>query len=179
MPEPRKRNGRKPTALTKSRDKAVADAGGLDVLYAHLAAGQSINAICKAIGLPVDMASYKTVHELMTRDRERYDAARRESADAHAELAGAVYGEEAPESTAKAKWLHDRSGWHRWMSDLYSGRLDKSNAGVTLNIGALHLEALKASGSIRNLEARRVPMSAADRMLESGQVVEAEVEVLE
>jgi hypothetical protein len=175
----RSRNGRKATELTKARDKAVAEAGGLDALYAHLAAGQSINAICKAIGLPVGMASYKTVHELMTRDRERYDAARRESADAHAELAGAVYGEEAPESTAKARWLHDRSGWHRWMSDLYSGRLDKSNTSVTLNIGQLHLEALKASGSVHNLTSRRIPMSAADRLLESGQVVEADVEVVE
>lgn len=141
------------TALTKARDAAVAEAGGVEVLYGYVEAGLSMTQIADRIGLdvPAEKARW-TIRDLLRRDSERYDAAKEASAEAHMQMAGAVYGDEAPTSTADAKWRNDRSGWHRWMAELRSGLREKGSVNVNVDIGQLHLDALRQLGSMPTRE---------------------------
>jgi hypothetical protein len=142
------------TALTRSRDAAIAEVGE-EAVYDMVATGMTHREIANALGLDGDKHNaQRAVAKWLRRDPDRYEAAKRASVDAIAEKAGEVYGEEAPESTADAKWRNDRSGYFRWLAELRSG-VNRNGINVNLDIGALHLDALKRAGSMEGAQQER------------------------
>lgn len=165
------------TALTRKRDTAIANLeGGDDALYGMVAAGMSLRAISNELGLDgADSNTRAAVYQYLRRDMARYDEARRLSAESHAEMAGEVYGDTAPETTADAKWRNDKSAWHRWMAETRDPSL-RGKAGVEVNvdIGQLHLDALRAGG---RLELNPDLVSREDvRRPSAARVLQAEIE---
>jgi hypothetical protein len=102
-----------------------------------------------ATALGLDGSDYTTQQAIRTylrRDPDRYEEAKRESAESLAERAGEVYGDEAPTTSADAKWRNDKSGWYRWMAETRDPSIRQAGVSVNVDIGSLHLDALRASG---------------------------------
>jgi hypothetical protein len=165
--------GKSATAVTIARDRAIEKAGGLDAVYAMAGAGMSMPEICAELGIDTGRVSSHAVRQLLKRDPDRWAAAKEDSADALAEKALEALGTEEPATTAAARWRSDKSGWYRWMSEVRGGL--KGQGGVTINIGALHLEALKAAGSRQVIQTQRGPADATKAFLEAGKIVDAEI----
>lgn len=132
------------TNLTKSRDMAVEAAGGVDAIYPLVAAGLSMTEVAKEIGLDGTAREGEALRQLLRRDETRWGEARRDSADAISEKAD-TYGDEAPVTSADAKWRNDRSGYFRWLTEFRADLLGQP--GVQINIGLEHLQALKEANA--------------------------------
>lgn len=157
----RRRPGPK-SAISDARDAALAPLGGVDALYDFVAAGMTFGEICKELGLPNDAQHQQSLRKLARRDPQRYDEAKQQSVERLQEKAGEVYGETAPVTSADAKWRNDRSNYYRWLAEWRGGILEKSAVAVNVDIGQLHLEALRAAGSRTTTEQRRaIPNAAA------------------
>lgn len=141
------------TALTRSLKAAVAEAGGREALYEMVAGGLSAREIAGALGLErTDERAQWAIYRELRKDMESYDEARRASAHAHAERAGEIfemYGEKPDTglTSAQAKLMADKAGWHKWMAEMRSGQ---SAGGVNINVdlGQLYLGALREKGSM-------------------------------
>jgi hypothetical protein len=136
----------KPKVPTKTRDAAIKKAGGLEALYDMVAAGMSSREICQALDLPADAVVQRNVRRLLEADQTKYAAAKCASAESLAEKAAEMYGDTAPETSADAKWRNDRAGHMRWMAELRAGLIGKG-ATVQIDIGQLHMEAMRASSA--------------------------------
>lgn len=134
------------TALSRSVRSAVAEAGGDETLYGFVEAGRSASEILDALGLDRTEEGTWVVYRLLNSNPERYEEAKRISADALAERAFELYGEDTPETSADAKWRNDRAGHMRWLAELRSGNLDGGGVNVQVDIGQLHLDALRQAG---------------------------------
>jgi hypothetical protein len=167
-----KRPGRQPTEITLARDAAVEKIGGIDKVYDMVAAGMLMPQIAEALGISTSRVSAHSVRQLLLRDDEKWEAAKKASADALAERGYEVLGEEAPVTTADAKWRSDRSKWFQFFSQQRSGMREQKN--MTIHIGELHLSALKQAGS-RQAIRQRGPADAARAFLQSGPVLDAEI----
>lgn len=138
------------TALTRTRDAAIAELGE-EAVFAMVAGAAPMREIADALGLDgKDYNARRAVYQWLRRpeNRERYEEAKAMSAEVHAELAGEVYGETEPLTAAGAKWRNDRSGWHRWMAETRDPSLRRAGVEVNVDVAALHMEALKAGGSM-------------------------------
>lgn len=153
------------TALTLQRDAAI-ERIGADAVYGMVASGRSLREIAETLGLPSDHKSRWAISQWITRDTERYDEARAASVDALAERAGEVYGETRPVDSADAKWRNDRSGYFRWLAEIRAiGFGDRNGVTVKVDIGQLHLDALRSAGR-QELNPDRVEVEEADYEIE-------------
>jgi len=144
------------TALTRALHAALEDQGGREALYRMVEGGLSAREICGVLGIErTDETAQAAIYRELNKDPDRYDRAKRASAEALAEKAGAVFGEDAPVTSADAKWRSDRSGYYRWLSELRSGR-QPGGVNVNVDLGALYLGALQERGSM-DLNPDRVP----------------------
>lgn len=150
-------DGRK-TDLTIRRDSAIKEAGP-ERVYGWVEAGVSTRDIARKLNLGGDDTAMWAVQNWLRQDEDRYEKAKRRSVEAHMEKAGEVYGDEAPESTADAKWRNDRSGFHRWVAELRAGLRNKDGTTVNVNLGQLHLDALRRKGSMSQNPDRVEPRS--------------------
>jgi hypothetical protein len=167
-----KGGGKPPTSLTLARNAAIEKAGP-DTVYDYLRSGMTAKEIAGRLGLEQTQEAANSVRNWLKRhNREAYDAARKDSAEALEEKAFETYGDRAPVTSADAKWRNDRAGHLRWLADLRSGRSDKS-AAVQINFGSLHLEALRNQGE--NPHRVRRDVSPSESFLEGGPIQEAEV----
>jgi hypothetical protein len=132
--------GRPQTAITAARDAAIAKIGP-EAVYDFVRAGLTMPQIAERLGLPPEAAE-DVRNWLRRKDPEAYQQARKDSADAHEDRALSVLGERAPATNADASWRRDKMKYHQWVSDLRSGRRDQAQ--IQVNIGQMHLDALKA-----------------------------------
>jgi hypothetical protein len=132
------------TALAEQRDAAIEAAGGNVGLLDRVAAGLSFREVCEEIGIEGSSVNQSALRRRLARQcPEEYEQAKKDSADALAEKALEQYGDKAPVTSADRAWRADKAGWYRWMSEVRSGRDQK---GIQINIGQLHLDALRAAG---------------------------------
>lgn len=139
------------TALTRSRDRAIEKAGGVETLYGWIEGGETLMGIAGRLGLDTnDAASKSAVLRVLSSDPERYEAAKRASVDSIAEKAN-TFDRGVPESSAEAAHNRDESGYWRWLADMRAGRNEGVN--INLNVGDPHLRALKMLGSPQRVRA--------------------------
>lgn len=168
---PRAEDGKfKSTALSRSVRSAVAEAGGDEVLYGYVEAGLSASEILETLGLERSERGTYVVYRILNSDPERYEEAKRISADAHAERAGEIfemYGEKPDGSltSAQAKLMADKANWHKWLAELRAGRM-RGGVEVNVDVGQLHLDALRQVGSRKSAQ-RSEPVEA-DYEIEEG-----------
>lgn len=167
------------TALTKKRDMAITEAGGADTLYGLVESGKTHREIANALGLDGgDYTTQRAIREYLRRDPDRYEDARRESAEALAERAGEVYGDEAPVTSADAKWRHDLSGYWRWLAETRDPSIRQAGVNVNVDVGSLHLDALRTSGRMTlNPDLVGRDVTTTEKLRESFEAEEAEYEV--
>lgn len=148
--------------------KRIELAGGEDYIFGLIEDGQTPKAIMALFGL-----SRTYFYRWINLDRERrtglLKSARAVASMGHAEDAGAVLDElvGGPITPADVSLANSRSNYKRWLAEVYErGTIERreGTAELVLNIGNLHLTALKEAGRVRELHE-----------LPSGEVVEAEV----
>lgn len=107
--------------------------------------------------------------------REGYQLARRESADALAEQGLEILDDLADErdpTNAEVSVARERSGYRKWLAGKYNrelyGEAPAASLNVSLNVGDLHLDALRVAGSMDLAPAA-----------ESGEIQEAEILAIE
>jgi hypothetical protein len=164
--------GRKPTAITLARDKAIEKAGGIEAVYSLVESGMTMAQICEQLQIDTGRVSSHAMRQLLKRDAARWDTAKEASVEALAERAYEEFGAEAPVTAADSSWRANKSKYWTWLAGVRGGM---NESGVTINIQSLHLEALKAAGSRQVLQTQRGPANATRAFLEAGPVVNAEV----
>lgn len=130
-------------------DLAVLDTGE-EELFALLAEGKTVAQLAERFN--VGRSSLYNWRDAGGGDRlARWEAARRLSADAHVERAGAILDEAAEVDTAaKASIARARSDFHWKLAERFSpGLYGDQSPSVVVNIGQLHLAALKAANPPR------------------------------
>lgn len=165
------------TELTRKRDAAIGQLeNGGDTVYAMVAAGLSASEIAEELGLDGNKPVVRqSIYTWLQRNDEKYEEAKRISAEAHAELAGEAYGDTVPATSAEAKWRNDRSNWHRWMAEQRSPDFGRGD-GLQVSIGELHLSALRQAGSMEKAEREREAIDADYRMVNEEEDAGSEVE---
>jgi hypothetical protein len=163
------------TALATRRDTAIEAAGGNDALLELVAGGLGFREIAERIGLEGSEVNQAAIRRRLARQcPDDYEEAKRASVDAIAERAAEMYGTEAPTNSADAKWRNDRAGHLRWLAEIRGGR---TQDGTVINVGQLHLDVLRAVGSMDHNPdyiRRRGPADPAGAFM-AAEVIDAEV----
>lgn len=135
-----------------------------DQIFEAIADGFSIREVAKRFGGVGREIFYHWLEQSSPETKQRWAEARKRSAEAHAEKALDVLDEAGNAELlipAEVSLAREKSGYHRWLA----GVLDKDTFGppnaagvqVNLNIGELHLNALKAGGGApAHLQGREV-----------------------
>lgn len=141
-----KTDGRK-TALTRRRDAAIEEVGAEEV-YGWVETGLSARQIAEKLGLDADEdRAMWAVHNWLQSDPERYARAKERSVEGLADRALQVYGDEPPETTADGTWRDRKAGHLRWLAELRAG-FSRDGVNVNIDLGQLHLDALRKRGSM-------------------------------
>lgn len=147
--------------------------GGEDAVFERIADGEPIKTIMADYGVSRGMFYlWKKGNEEL---EEKYTVARQLAADAHVENALEILDDLEDEgdtvTSAQVGAASARANYRKWLASVqnreqYGER--KGGVELTLNVGELHLDALRASGTMHSLPAG-----------EEGVVVEAEVLAIE
>lgn len=152
-----------------SLDKMAAlRATGAQAVLDEIAAGKLLRSIATEYGV-----SYSGLVGWLNETPERkvaFAQAKRASAEAHIQIGEALLAEAAAEGTgltsAQGQIAKTRAEWHRWLAGVRDSEYgERQQSGIAVNIGALHLEALRSRGSV---------IGIADRQ-SSGATVDAEI----
>jgi hypothetical protein len=147
--------------------------GGADAIFERIADGEPIKQIMADYGVSRGMFYLwkKGDEELEL----KYKVARELAADAHVENALEILDELEDEgdtvTSAQVGAASARANYRKWLATVQNREQygdQKGGVEVTLNVGQLHLDALRSSGTMPSLPAG-----------EEGEVVEAEVLVIE
>jgi hypothetical protein len=137
--------------LVADIERAGAEVGvsGEEFILNRIVAGVSPRAIMSQFGLSREMF-YSWLRVGGPERRKLYDDARRLSADAQADLAGEVLEELAERgvvTSPEVQLANSRSNYLRWLAEVRNRDVygTKPNGSIQINVGALHLDALRAA----------------------------------
>jgi transposase-like protein len=144
-------------------ERIEADGGDL-VIFDRIGSGEAVKRIAEDYGV-----GYETLRRWINKSDERrkaYEQAKRDSADALVEEAGEILDNAPTDSAPQVTKAVKRADHKRWLA----GKRDREQYGddkgaqvnVNLDLGALHLDALRAAG----------------RMPEPEEIPTADVEIL-
>lgn len=160
--------GRKPGKPTFA-ERVAAD-GGDEIIFRRIASGELVTDIMESYGYSRDMM-YQWINQGGEARRQAFEDAKRQSAEALAEQAGRIIDAAADAtSTAAVMVARERMGYRKWLAGIRDRETfgERAGAEIQVNIGQLHLDALRARGSVRLAQQRRRELQEA--------VIEAEVE---
>lgn len=130
-----------PTASEKKLlQQRIADTGGMEALLVRFAEGQSLQTLANAFGCkPAQIASLLRQPEW----KEKYEHAKKIKAELAIDKGLEAVNMATPEtaSVAKLQWEAQRWVAGKLDSDAYG---DKPQVAVQVNLGSLHLDALRA-----------------------------------
>jgi hypothetical protein len=147
MSTPQKR-GRKTGEPTF--DQMVQEAGGDEVIFGRIAQGETVESVMQSHGRGRKMF-YAWIRTGGEERRERFEEAQRLSAEALVDQGGEILDQAAAAgSTAQVMAAKSRAEWRKWLAgvrapDTYG---DKSGVQISVNIGQLHLDALRVAGRV-------------------------------
>ncbi len=150
-------------------DRIEAD-GGDDVVLGRVASGDTVKAIASDYGV-----GYDTLRRWLNASEERktaYLEAKRDSADALVEEAGEILDKANTDSAPQVTKAVKRAEHKRWLAgkrDREQYGEDKTGAQVNVNLdlAGLHLDALKAAGSMADHE--QIPEADWERVDDGGE----------
>ena len=141
---------RKPHGSIASLDEA-----GEAVVFERIAAAETVGKVAESFG--VSRASfYGWVKQGGDERRAAFEDARRQSADVHAENALEILDDASSQSTAEVTLAKAKSDVRKWLATCFN-RTQYGDPGVSVkvnnavNIGQLHLDALRASSHMRGI----------------------------
>jgi hypothetical protein len=135
--------------------KAIEKIGGDDVIFDQIAEGLPMREIAAPFGFSRQMI-YAWIHSPTVGggpDRERrWEEAKAIAAHSLIERAGEILDEADPANSAEASIIQARSNHRKWLASVYNrkayGEDTPGKIDLNLNIGSLHLDALRVSGSM-------------------------------
>ena len=125
---------------------------GEAVVFERIAAAETVGKVAAAFGVSRS-SFYGWVKQGGDERRATFEDARRQSADAHAENAVKILDEASSDSTAEVTLARAQSDVRKWLATCFN-RAQYGDPGVSvkvnnaLNLGQLHLDALKANGMV-------------------------------
>lgn len=123
---------------TRQAHTLIEKAGGEDYIYGRVADGATLKQLAEELGISRPILSGWCNH---TSRRDAYVSARREAALAHAEEGLAIVDSATPETASAAKL---RSDYRKYLAAKLDPRTwGDPKAAVTIDLGQLHLEAVK------------------------------------
>ena len=130
---------------------AIEKAGGDDVIFDQIASGVKMKAIMDPFGYSRQMI-YAWIKRGGPERHERWQEAKEMAAHALVDEAGDILDADGVvvTSSAQASMLKSRAEHRRWLAGVYNRKEYGDETGkidVQLNIGALHLDALRAGGT--------------------------------
>lgn len=153
------------TPIKRQQYKMIEEAGGEDYVWAALADGLSLTDIAQEIGVR---------REWLTRwcnrpeRKDRYRMVRRMGAEALVDQGLRIVDSATPETANLAKIQADYRRWLASKSDPENWGQQDSGGGVTINLGKMHLEAVKTISANR----QRQPQTLEHLEPDSGEGVE-------
>jgi hypothetical protein len=141
-------------------EAAIAEAGGEDAVFERLADGERVRDIMRSFGWSRPFFYQWLDHGAANKERRRakYALAKRASAEAYAEDAGAILDDLAEQpvgeiTPALVALSGKRADYRKWVAGMRNPEEfgDKA-AGLTVNIGTLHLDALRQVGSMTRVQ---------------------------
>src|SRR5690606_3859770 len=123
--------------------------GGDHVIFDRIAEGESMRSIGESFGYSRGMI-YSWIYAGGEERRKRWNEAKKLAAHAHVEDATELLENSRPVTSGEAQHLRSRAEHKKWLAKVYNreeygdeqGRID-----LNLNIGSLHLDALRAAGN--------------------------------
>lgn len=158
--------------------KAIEECGGEEYIWERVADGDSMKTIAQSLGFSRGLL-YKWINRDKERRRAKLKEARELSADAHAEDAGEVLddlSEQPGVTSAEVQLANARANYRKWLAGVRNREEygERQQAGITVNVGSLHLDALRAAGSME-LSPPSADGDGEPELLEA-EVVDAEAE---
>lgn len=154
------KRGRKPGQLTFTQ--RIEAEGGDAVVFQEIAAGKTIREVMAARGYERDQW-YCWIQAGGEARRAAWEQAKLASADALVEQAGEILDQAAEvTNSARATIAKERAAYRRWLASCRDQEAYGDRAGgaqVVLNIGQLHLDALRRCGSM-SLRPKAPPLDA-------------------
>lgn len=134
--------------------------GGDEVIFDQIAAGTPIREIAEqfrgfldgAPEFPSRTWMYTWIHRYPERE-EAWEEAKRVASHALVEQAEDILENDgvAPVSSAEMSWLKERAGHKKWIASQFNKKHygeDKESVNVNVDVGTLHLDALRQKGSM-------------------------------
>jgi transposase-like protein len=153
-----------------AEEAAARDLDPEEYVSGFVADGESVRKVAARFGVSKHLMYEWLRMDPSGRREELFQAARKASAEAHADRAGEVLEEVDPHlaTSPMVQLANSRSNYHRWMAEVRDRDTfgNKPAAVVNVSLGALHLDALRQAGSVPVLTAVELP---------AGAVVEADV----
>jgi hypothetical protein len=150
-----------------------------ELLFARMLSGESPRKLMARYGVSRDMFYLWLGRDTSGERRRLYDEAKVLSADGHADLAGDVLEALADKGiplSSEVQLASARSNYHRWLAECRDRvQFGKAQtATMQINIGSLHLDALRAAGSapvlITHTEVASLPSSTLDAIVDADEV---------
>jgi transposase-like protein len=127
----------------------IKDLGGDEHIFGRIEDGEPIGKIAKSFGV-----SRALLYKWRDRDAERirgWEQAVKGSADARVEQASEILDECEPENPSVVALARARSDDRKWLASKLNREKygEASGPAVTINVGSLHLDALRQMGALR------------------------------
>jgi hypothetical protein len=129
--------------------KAIAKAGGDEVIFDQIAAGLPMRAVAEPFGYSRQMI-YAWIHAGGDERRAKWREAKELASHVLVDEAGEILDGEVPITSAHASHLKARAEHRRWLAGVWNRKdfgTEDGKIDVNLNIGSLHLDALRQAGS--------------------------------
>jgi hypothetical protein len=134
---------------------AIEKIGGDDVIFDQIADGVPMRKIAEPFGYSRQMI-YAWIHMGGPEREKRWEESKQTAAHALVEDAGDILEAGRPVTSAEASHLKARVEHKRWLASVFNRKVygdDSGKIDVQLNIGQLHLDALRAAGSRHTIQA--------------------------
>ena len=143
--------------------------GGEDWVFDQIAAAEPMRKIAGHFTNPETGEKYSRqmvyswIHAGGPDREKKWEEAKEIAAHIHAEDAGLVLDDSHPITSAEAAHIKNRSEHRKWLAKTFNKRVYGEDAGkidLQLNIGQLHLDALRAASTPREIAPRETPVLA-------------------
>ena len=143
----------------------IADLGGEDWVFDQIAAAEPMKDIAGHFTNPETNQPYSRqmvyawIHAGGPERERKWEDAKEVAAHIYAEQAGEVLDESRAITSAEASLVKARSEYRKWLAQKFNRKTygdDKAGVDINLNIGQLHLDALRAANGAPALPARAV-----------------------
>lgn len=156
---------------------AIESIGGEDAVFERIAAGETFVGIARELGI-----GQYTIYSWLNRSpgreerRAKYAEAQKHAADAHVDIGLDVVEKSLhADSNVEVQAARNIAGYRQWMAEkMNRAKYGKETAQLNLNIGSLHLDALRELGG----EASQLIEDTEVELLPSGDGEDDEIEQL-